>query len=92
MRGRNRRGFAERTSVWIAYSQLGARTGDKTASYLAEAGAFEWEARREPAAAERHLSLALRLSPHDPVLLARYREVSAEVIEAQRRGRSRRDG
>jgi tetratricopeptide (TPR) repeat protein len=71
--------------------ELGARTGDKTASYLAEAGAFEWEARREPAAAERHLSLALRLSPHDPVLLARYREVSAELIEAQRRGRSRRD-
>jgi cellulose synthase operon protein C len=71
--------------------ELGARTGDQTASYLAEAGAFEWESRKEPAAAERHLALALRLSPHDPLLLARYREVSAEVLEAQRRKRSRRD-
>ncbi len=71
--------------------ELGARGGDKVSEWLAEAGAFEWEARREPAAAERHLALALRLSPHDPVLLARYREVSAEVIEAQPRGRARRE-
>jgi cellulose synthase operon protein C len=71
--------------------ELGARTDDKTAHWLAEAGAFEWESRREPAAAERHLALAIRLSPHDPVLLARYREVSAEVIEAQRNRRPRRD-
>lgn len=71
--------------------ELGARVGEKTALWLAEGGAFEWESRREPAAAERHLALALRLSPHDPVLLARYREVSAELIEAQRRQRARRD-
>jgi tetratricopeptide (TPR) repeat protein len=71
--------------------ELGARAGEKTADWLAEAGAFEWESRREPAAAERHLALALRLSPHDPVLLARYREVSADVIQAERRRRHPRD-
>lgn len=71
--------------------ELGARAGNKTAEWLVEAGAFEWESRREPAAAERHLALALRLSPHDPVLLARYREVSADVIEAQRRRGRRED-
>lgn len=71
--------------------ELGARVAQQTAEWLGEAGAFEWESRREPAAAERHLALALRLSPHDPVLLARYREVSAEVLDAQRRGRSRRE-
>jgi cellulose synthase operon protein C len=71
--------------------ELGARTNDESATWLAEAGAFEWESRREPAAAERHLALAIRLSPHDPVLLARYREISADVIEAQRNRRARRD-
>jgi hypothetical protein len=72
--------------------ELGARTEPKVAEWLAEAGSFEWEARREPAAAERHFGFALRLSPHDPVLLARYREVSAELAEAQRRARDERRG
>ncbi len=68
--------------------ELGARTGDQTAVWLAEAGAFERDARREPAAAERHYALAMRLAPHDPLLLARYREVSAELAEVQRRARA----
>jgi Flp pilus assembly protein TadD len=70
--------------------ELGARPPPKVAEWLMEAGLFEWEARREPALAERHLGFALRHSPHDPVLLARYREVSAEHAEAQRRAREAR--
>jgi tetratricopeptide (TPR) repeat protein len=70
--------------------ELGAPSDANASQWLAEAGAFEWEARREPAAAERHYGFALRLSPHDPVLLARYREVSAELAESQRRSRTTR--
>jgi len=72
--------------------ELGARPAPQAAEWLAEAGAFEWEARREPAAAERHYGFALRLSPHDPILLAKYREVSAELAESQRRARDARRG
>jgi tetratricopeptide (TPR) repeat protein len=70
--------------------ELGARTDAFTAQWLVEAGLFEREARLEPAAAERHLGVALRLAPHDPLIATRYREVAAEVAEALRRARAER--
>jgi tetratricopeptide (TPR) repeat protein len=70
--------------------ELGARTDALTVEWLVEAGLFEREARLEPSSAERHLGMALRLAPHDPVVAARYREVAAEVAEALRRDRDER--
>jgi tetratricopeptide (TPR) repeat protein len=70
--------------------ELGARTDAKTVEWLVEAALFEREARLEPASAERHLGVALRLAPHDPMVAARYREVSAELAETLRRERAAR--
>ncbi len=72
--------------------ELGARTDARSVEWLVEAGLFEREARLEPASAERHLGIALRLAPHDPVVASRYREVAAEVAEALRREREARRG
>lgn len=70
--------------------ELGARTDARTVEWLVEAALFEREARLEPASAERHLGIALRLAPHDPLVAARYREVAAELAEALRRERDGR--
>jgi len=70
--------------------ELGARPNARTVEWLVEAGLFEREARLEPASAERHLGVALRLAPHDPMVAARYREVAAELADALRRDREAR--
>jgi tetratricopeptide (TPR) repeat protein len=70
--------------------ELGARTEPRTVEWLVEAALFEREARLEPASAERHLGIALRLAPHDPLVATRYREVAAEVADALRREREGR--
>jgi hypothetical protein len=67
--------------------ELGAKAGPQFVEWLTEAAQFEREARLEPAAAERHLGVALRLAPHDPLLGARYREAAAELVERLRRER-----
>jgi tetratricopeptide (TPR) repeat protein len=67
--------------------ELGAKTKPEVVTWLTEAAQFEREARLEPAAAERHLGVALRLAPHDPLLGARYREAAAELVERLRRDR-----
>jgi len=72
--------------------ELGARTEPRTVEWLVEAALFEREARLEPSSAERHLGIALRLAPHDPLVATRYREVAAEVAEALRREREKRRG
>jgi cellulose synthase operon protein C len=72
--------------------ELGARTDAHTVEWLVEAALFEREARLEPASAERHLGIALRLAPHDPMVAARYREVAAELAETLRREREARRG
>ena len=72
--------------------ELGAHTDSTTVEWLLEAAAFEREARLEPASAERHLGIALRLAPHDPMVAARYREVAAELAETLRRERAGRRG
>jgi len=70
--------------------ELGVRTDAQTVEWLVEAAAFEREAQLEISAAERHLGVALRLSPHDPLLAARYREVAGEVAERLRKEREAR--
>jgi len=72
--------------------ELGAPTDARTVEWLVEAALFEREARLEPSSAERHLGIALRLAPHDPLVAARYREVAGEVAEALRRERENRRG
>jgi tetratricopeptide (TPR) repeat protein len=67
--------------------ELGAKADPQFVEWLTEAAQFEREARLEPAAAERHLGVALRLAPHDPLLGARYREAAAELVERLRRER-----
>jgi cellulose synthase operon protein C len=67
--------------------ELGARTDARAAEWLVEAGLFERDARKEITAAELHLGVALRLSPHDPMIAARYREVAGELAEKLRRDR-----
>jgi tetratricopeptide (TPR) repeat protein len=67
--------------------ELGAKADPQFVTWLTEASQFEREARLEPAAAERHLGVALRLAPHDPLLGARYREAAAELAERLRRER-----
>jgi tetratricopeptide (TPR) repeat protein len=67
--------------------ELGARTDSRAAEWLVEAALFERDARTEITAAELHLGVALRLSPHDPMIAARYREVAGELAEKLRRDR-----
>jgi tetratricopeptide (TPR) repeat protein len=57
------------------------------AAWLGEAADNALQVDADPAAAERHLAVALRLAPHDPDFARRYREVSALVAE---RARARR--
>jgi hypothetical protein len=70
--------------------ELGSPRAQGTVEWLVEAAEFEREARLEPTAAERHLGLALRLAPHDPLLAQRYREVAGELAEKLRREREAR--
>jgi tetratricopeptide (TPR) repeat protein len=70
--------------------ELGAPTEARTVEWLLEAAEFEREARLEPIAAERHLGVALRLAPHDPMLAQRYREVAGELAEKLRKEREAR--
>jgi protein involved in temperature-dependent protein secretion len=54
---------------------------------LVEAARFERDVMRDPAAAERHLAVALRLSPQQKSVQELYREVAA--VLAARRQRTR---
>jgi tetratricopeptide (TPR) repeat protein len=51
---------------------------------LVEAAHFERDVQRDPVAAERHLAVALRISPHDAPLGALYRELAADVAKRLR--------
>jgi tetratricopeptide (TPR) repeat protein len=63
----------------------GSAAGE-SAERLREAAEFELGARDDPALAERHLALALRLQPHDAELARLYRH-AAELFDARRRAR-----
>ncbi|HEX3595750.1 MAG TPA: tetratricopeptide repeat protein, partial [Polyangiaceae bacterium] len=51
----------------------------RATDWLAEAARFEWEVRRDAALAERHLALALRLSPRDRRVGEEYKKLAAIV-------------
>lgn len=55
--------------------------------FLRAAAHFELTVQDDPPAAERHLSLALRLLPRDKQVAEAYREAAAAVQERARRGR-----
>jgi tetratricopeptide (TPR) repeat protein len=58
--------------------ELRAPSEDRQAADWLRAGArFEWDVRRDAAAAERHLAVALRVLPRDRVVAAAYREMAA---------------
>ena len=54
------------------------------AAFLLEAADNSLKIDADPAAAERHLAIALRISPHDQQLAAQYREVSRLLAERAR--------
>jgi len=58
--------------------ELGQRP-HRVSEWLQEAGLFERDVRKDLLSAERHLSVALRVSPHEPRINTLYREVAAAV-------------
>jgi hypothetical protein len=62
--------------------------GERATELLLEAARFERDVMRDPAAAERHLAIALRTTPHHSTVKELYREVAAAL--AVRRQRAQR--
>ena len=65
--------------------ELGQEVPPHAAQSLLEAAEFELESERDVLAAERHLSVALRVAPRDARIAERYRAVAAQALEAQRK-------
>ena len=64
--------------------ELSADKRREFANFLAEAAENALAADDDASAAERHLTVALRLAPNDERLARRYREVAARVAERAR--------
>jgi cellulose synthase operon protein C len=64
--------------------ELSLQRGASWPAWLAEAAENALRVDEDPLAAERHLSVALRLTPEDAALAARYREVAALAAKAVR--------
>ena len=90
LEGRYRRKLGDLVGASLAYARLrdGAEMASEpraaAAQWLLEAGRFEREVRQDIAAAERHLGVALRVSPRDRVIADEYREVAAVLADAIR--------
>ena len=84
--------LGDRVGAALAFGRLReaielSRSGEPVwADWLGAAADNALGVDRDPAAAERHLAIALRLRPQDEALAARYREASRLVAE---RGRAR---
>ena len=65
--------------------ELSGSKNAATIGRLRDAARFEQHERDDPTLAERHLALALRLSPNDPDVAAEYRH-AAELLDQRRRG------
>lgn len=70
----------------LAYSRLReaceldrARDTARAADWLRQAASFEREVKRDLAATERHLAVALRLRPHDERIAGEYRRAAAAL-------------
>lgn len=85
--------LGDRAGAALAYGrmreaiELSAKAQPSWTAWLLEASQNAIGVDADPTAAERHLSVALRLSPHDPALAERYREAAAQVAERLRAGR-----
>jgi tetratricopeptide (TPR) repeat protein len=66
--------------------ELSGATGHDTILRLREAARFELTERRDATLAERHLALALRLSPQDPEVASEYRRAAEALDLARPRG------
>jgi tetratricopeptide (TPR) repeat protein len=92
LEGLYRARIGDRVGASQAYARLRETielSGSKSAatlSRLRDAAQFELGERDEPALAERHLALALRLAPHDAELSADYRR-AAELLDQRSRQR-----
>ncbi len=64
--------------------ELSGAKGPATLGRLRDAARFELGERDEPTLAERHLALALRLSPNDAEVAAEYRHAAALLDQRQR--------
>ncbi len=84
--------IGDRVGASQAYGRLRETielSGSKSAATLGrlrDAARFEQSERDDPTLAERHLALALRLSPNDPEVAAEYRQ-AAELLDLRRNKR-----
>jgi tetratricopeptide (TPR) repeat protein len=82
------------TGASIAYARLREAlelthaAGAGAVAWLVEGARFERDTNFDPLASERHLAVALRLSPHDADLAAAYREAASRVAELLRKRQS----
>ncbi len=82
--------LGDRTGATLGYARLREAveltlTPDPAwAPWLAEAGENSLAVDRDPASAERHFGLALRLAPRDERLGQRYREAAQQLAERRR--------
>lgn len=94
LEGRYRAKLGDLAGASLAYAELSEalevseQKDPRAKRWLMEAARFEEDYQRDVCAAERHLALALRLTPDDEVLGRRYRRVAARVME---RARERRE-
>ena len=65
--------------------ELNGSSSAVTLGRLRDAARFELGERDDLTLAERHLALALRLSPNDPEIAAEYRRVAELLDQRQRR-------
>lgn len=84
--------IGDRVGASLAYArmreliELSGAKSQATLGRLREAARFELSEREEPALAERHLALALRLAPQDAEIAAEYRH-AAELLDQRQRQR-----
>ena len=69
--------------------ELAEEAPEGAVEWLVQAARFEREVQGDALAAERHLAVAIRISPRDKQLASRYREVAAVVAARVRRDRDR---
>jgi len=87
LEGRFRASLGDLTGATLAYArmresiELEAHAEPRAKRWLVEAAQFEEDYQRDVFAAERHLAVALKLAPHDDLLVSRYRRVAALVAK-----------
>jgi len=87
LEGRFRASLGDLTGATLAYArmresiELDAHDEPRAKRWLVEAAQFEEDYQRDVFAAERHLAVALKLAPHDDLLVSRYRRVAALVAK-----------